>query len=102
MNENLVKVYFDLEDETESLWAEPCFNSDSPTTFKLRNSPFAVKGISFCDIVYAVPREMSGGYEFREVVARGGHSTIWVFENNEARGAFDVYWPRLEALGCSY
>jgi hypothetical protein len=66
VDENLTKVYFDVGMETESLWAEPCVSSDSRPTFVLRNSPFAVKGLSFLDVVYAVPREGLGGYEFRE------------------------------------
>ena len=101
MEENFIKVYFDLGTETESLWAEPRFRPDSRPTFLLQNSPFYVKGISFLDIVSAVPRQDGGGYDFREIVGRGGHSTFWLFQSKGNRG-FEAYWPRLEALGCSY
>lgn len=98
-DDQLIKVFFDLGLKTESVWAEPLFQPDSRPSFIIRNSPFYVKGISFLDIVYAVPRSL-GGYEFREVVGRGGHSTYWIFSPQADN--FDRFWPRLAELGCSY
>lgn len=85
--------------ETESLWTY----CELPGLFQIRNSPFYVFGISSEDIVRA---DLVGdGLEFREIVARGGHSTYRIFMqgNRTIQGDdFQAYWLPIGALGASY
>jgi uncharacterized protein DUF4265 len=65
------------------------------------NSPFYVYGISFGDVVTAVPD--GARLLFDRVIERGGHSTYRIkLPAGTDHRYFLTYWPALEALGCSY
>jgi uncharacterized protein DUF4265 len=106
MTDQLVKVHFDLDSSDwhghggESVWAEPILGTEW-TNFRMMNSPFFVRGVSFQDVVKAKPYEASLVFEFEEVVERGGHSTyMLIMEASQPR--VDAYWNMLEKMGCSY
>ena len=106
-HKKLVKVQFRLDPQdwhgsaSEGLWAEPIKRSRVGQIFQLNNSPFFARGVSFLDIVYAVPSTDGLGMEFAGVVERSGHSTymllVPLLQEN-----FDLYWNKLEKLGCSF
>jgi hypothetical protein len=106
MPDGMVKILFELDAAdwhgggAETLWAELLISHGRPV-FRLANSPFCVKGISFRDIVRASPTKYEGVYEFGEVLERGGHSTfILLMKPDDAR--VTSYWQQLERAGCSY
>jgi Domain of unknown function (DUF4265) len=106
MSEQLVKVHFDLDSSDwhghggESLWAAPIAGTEWKH-FRLMNSPFFARGVSFEDIVKAKAYEGNLVFEFEAVVERGGHSTyMLIMEAGEPRVA--AYWNLLEKMGCSY
>lgn len=102
-----VKVLFELESGDwhghgdETLWAELVARSDG-RAFRLLNSPFFARGVSYQDTVEATL--IDGSYLvflFREVVKRGGHSTYMILSKiDEPR--LEFYWSWLEKAGCSY
>jgi len=106
MPEQLVKVHFDLDSSDwhghggESLWAAPVVGTDW-RNFRIMNSPFFVRGVSFQDVVKANAQEAGFVFEFETVVERGGHSTyMLIMETSKPR--VDAYWNMLEKMGCSY
>jgi hypothetical protein len=106
VSEQLVKVHFDLDSSDwhghggESLWAAPIAGTEW-SNFRIMNSPFFVRGVSFQDMVKAKPYEASLVFEFEAVVERGGHSTyMLIMEAGKPR--VDAYWNMLEKMGCSY
>jgi hypothetical protein len=106
MGESKPKVLFPLDPEdwhghgSESLWAEPVEGSNW-TRFRLLNSPYFVTGVSYRDIVCAVPRAESHTLDFTNVAERAGHSTYMLLvDGPEVLAGSD--WRRLKAMGCSY
>jgi hypothetical protein len=106
MSVGMVKILFELDAAdwhgggAETLWAELVVSHGRPV-FKICNSPFCAKGISFEDIVRASPTKYEGVYEFGEVLERGGHSTFMLLmKPDDAR--VTSYWMLLERAGCSY
>lgn len=106
MAESKVKILFQLDPQDwhghggETLWAEHIEGSVW-TKFRINNSPFFTKGISFLDIVCARPRADSLVFEFDRIVERGGHSTYMIIVDTEdelAKGG----WSELEKMGCTY
>lgn len=100
---SLRKVFFDLGDDewhgrsSESLWAEHI----SGSKFKLRNSPFFAKGISFEDIVEV--KEEDGRFIFvRSLIASGNSTYRLLVEESKIPNPFMTHWTPLEKLGCSY
>lgn len=99
---NLVKVFFEIKPEwhgsrSETLWAKPV----SKTLFKLANSPFFVKGVSFEDTIIA--KKSKKKLIFKKVQSSSGHSTYRLLvENKNMPEPFLTYWQKLEKLGCSY
>lgn len=98
------KILFHLEDDqwhgyaTERLWAERLEDE----RYRLRNAPFFVFGVSAEDVVLAT-QESSGQLIFREVDARGGHSTYRVIiARGVVLGDFEKSWKSLQDLGCTY
>ena len=79
MNNDLVKIFFELDDDahnevgTESLWAQ----AQSNNLFKIDNIPFYVYGVSSDDLVEINVRD--NNLFFSKVVQRSGHSTLRVF-----------------------
>jgi hypothetical protein len=106
-DETLAKVYFQIEPgewhgrPSETLWAEPVAGSKSGTVYRLRNSPFFVRNVSFLDTVRVAPRDDEPGLQFAGVVEHSGHSTYRLLVPPDSP-AFETYWKRLEALGCTY
>jgi hypothetical protein len=81
------------------MWAQPVTGSEW-RRFRLMNSPFHARGVSYLDVVRATPLEDRDIFHF-EVVERGGHSTyMLIMKAAELR--VSAYWNSLEKLGCSY
>ncbi len=104
VGEHLVRVRFKLEPNawhghvTERLWAEKVGGN----RYRLRNSPFYAKGVSFLDIVFAEP-DPDGQLVFIGVSLRSGHSTYRVMLKIAlGQPAFREHWDPLEELGCRY
>ena len=102
----MIKVSFDLDHTdwhghpAETLWADPVPEISS-RAFRLQNSPFFMRGISYLDIVDTTPTEGDGFFEFKRVIKRSGHSTYMLLvAEDEPR--FREYWGALQALGCTY
>ncbi len=109
MTAPLVKIAFALPPgewhgyTVESVWAEPA----APGTWRISNTPFYARDVSFEDIVRTTERD--GRMWFAGVVARGGHSTyrIIVTGKDNALGKHDAApfgraWDLLQRLGCTY
>lgn len=83
--------------ETEALWAEQV----TEDRYRLRNTPFYVRGVSFEDIVFVQRRDNSLWYVGTSLAS--GHSTYRViFEKAKSERRFVEYWEPLQKLGCSY
>lgn len=98
------KVYFNIDPSewhgrpSEGLWAEKVEGDDD--NYKLLNSPFFVRGVSYLDVVKTVPVWDGGGRQFAGVARSGGHSTYMIISPDEA--SFRPLWKKLEALRCTY
>ncbi len=106
MARGLVRIIFELDANdwhssgSESLWAEPMIRFER-SIFQIRNSPFCATGISFLDIIRAMPTENEAVYRFAEVIERSGHSTFMLLlRSDHVHGP--TYWKLLKELGCSY
>ena len=105
---NVVRVIFRLNSDewhgnsSEGLWAEPLEGSDSGDLYRLRNSPFFARGVSFEDVVRAKPSEEYGGtLEATALIQKCGHSNyMLLFEEGDKRVA-DI-WTKLKDMGCAY
>lgn len=103
----LVKILFELDPDDwhgrtgETMWAEPVPGASAATVLQLRNTPFFAQDVSFLDIVRAVPCRDRPEFAFAGVIDRSGHSTYTVLVP-EGSQAFEVWWQRLESIGCSY
>jgi hypothetical protein len=101
--ENLKKIQFELPSDTwhghstENLWAEEL----SSGKYRIKNTPFFVKGISFEDIVSSAVRD--GTLTFEKVLISGGHSTYRIILRDGIKhDAFVKSWMQIEKLGCSF
>jgi hypothetical protein len=111
VSQRLVKVNFKLDPQDwhgsggETLWASVASPESKDRTLRLENSPFHARGVSYRDIVKAMPTENPLVHEFEEVIARGGHSTYMILAR-EGEGvespAFLALWTLLKERGCSY
>jgi Domain of unknown function (DUF4265) len=108
MDEGNVRVYFQLNPEdwhghaSEGIWAEPINTSSSGLIYRLINSPFFARGISYLDVVRVKPRSDNAvGVEFAGVIAYGGHSSYMILVPPDSPG-FAALWKQLEELGCTY
>jgi len=100
---SLAKILFNLEASdwhvhgTESLWAEPV----SGGRFKLRNTPFYAKGISFEDIVFV--EILNDLLMYRSTSIAGGHSTYRILSDTSiSNDDFLSFWHPIEIAGCTY
>jgi len=99
------KVSFNLDPgewhltPSEAVWAEPL---NAAGTYRVQNTPYFVKGISYLDEITATMDPRYGFLEFTGVVlARSGHSTYrLVVDTGEAR--FASLWNKLQDIGCTY
>jgi len=99
----LVKVTFPLGldqwhgFETESVWAEKIANN----RYRIRNTPFYAKGVSFKDIVFV--KKIDESLFFESISIAAGHSTYRILlEKAVPDKVFLKYWAPLELLGCTY
>lgn len=100
---DLVKVVFDLPRSdwhnyaTESLWALVAGES----TFRLRNVPFCVYGVSYDDVVFAAQADEQ--LIVKRVIAHSGHSTYRLFlTDGERSKQFGLWWAPLQRAGCTF
>lgn len=106
MARQLVKVRFELDPQDlhghggEFLWAAPTGISIGDE-FEIRNSPWYAKGISFKDVVKALPSGDGRVFEFERVIKRSGHSTYMLLVEPD-NSKLQTYWKSLEERGCSY
>src|SRR4026208_1081710 len=99
MYEPLSKIGIQTDDRVETLWAEPV----GVNQYRLDNSPFFAYGVSWQDVIEAVPGE-SGMPIMRRVIAKSGHRTIRIILAADARidpNAQSVL-KGVKAFGCSY
>lgn len=107
MAEERERIYFRLDPSdwhgkpNEGLWAERLDRSPSGTVYKILNSPFFTRGVSYLDIVRAAPGADGVRLEFAGVLDHAGHSTYMVLVSPTC-SALATYWKRLEAMGCTY
>ena len=104
----LVKLFFRLaagdwhDHSVESMWAEPVAGSDAGNLYRVRNSPFFARGVSFLDVVRAEPSDhFDGALEAVEFIDESGHSTYMVICQTDLE-RFEKRWELLQALGCTY
>lgn len=94
------KIFFELGPnawhgfETESLWAETV----SASRYKLANTPFFAKGVSFEDVVFVKKKE--GLLYYKSTSILSGRSTYRIIPNTDVD--FDRAWEPLSRLGCTY
>jgi Domain of unknown function (DUF4265) len=82
---------------TETLWAEPV----AGRRYRIQNTPFYVKGLSYHDVVFAHPGEPA--LAFAGIALRGGHSTYRVIHKPPlASELFLRHWLPLESTECSH
>lgn len=100
---SLIKIFFTLDDddwhgyETESVWVELV----SGNRYRLRNTPFFAKGVSFEDVVFA--KDKDGDLLFESTSIAAGHSTYRILvDKTISDDDFSRYWKPLERLGCTY
>jgi hypothetical protein len=99
----LRKLRFNFESDawhgraSETLWVEAVGNGK----YRLRNSPFFAKGLSFQDIVIA--REEDQELIYVSTMVSSGHSTYRAtLRDGGSRPLFDKYWEPLQKLGCTF
>jgi hypothetical protein len=102
MSNQLVKVRFKLDPGDwhghtgENLWAVKLDTG----LFQIKNIPSFKQGISYCDVVKALPSDDPMLFDFDSVVERGHHSTYMILiDPTESRRGH--YWERLEDAGCT-
>lgn len=79
---------------TETLWAER-----TPNGYRLLNSPFYAKGLSYRDEVEAQPIS-ADVLAFKRKVATEGHSTYRLIVKEERDWSQE--WATLQSLGCTF
>jgi Domain of unknown function (DUF4265) len=99
----LVKVKFFLNTdewhgfESETVWSEEISNNK----YRIRNTPFYAKDVSFQDVVKA--KKIGQDLCFENHLLRSGHSTYRIILDNKISNIeFQENWKRMENLGCSY
>lgn len=86
---------------SESVWIEPLADTSEEGVFRLLNTPYFARGLSWGDVVRAVPSDDGLRFEFKEVVSRSGHSTYRILvDANDLR--FSEILTQLESLGSSF
>ncbi|EBA16501.1 hypothetical protein RSK20926_22289 [Roseobacter sp. SK209-2-6] len=81
----------------ESLWVTRL----GPDRFRLENSPFFGRGLSYKDQVQAIKED--DALVFERILAPSGHSTYRIILLEEAeKDLFHRYWAPIAAEGCTY
>jgi Domain of unknown function (DUF4265) len=94
-----VKVAVDVPDSivgqtVETMWAEATADG-----YRLLNSPWYAKGLSYLDVVEARPA-FDGLLQFCGKIGTAGHSTYRLLIENDAN--WKPHWDKLGSLGCTY
>jgi hypothetical protein len=98
-------ISFDLDPDdwhghgAEGIWAEPV-SDFGPGAWRLLNSPFFFRGVSYLDIVRGIPPTESAPHSFGGVIKHSGHSTYMILFPVDSKD-FEPYWKRLQDLGCT-
>jgi len=85
----------------EGIWAEQVQGSDDGMVFRLANSPFFARGVSYRDIVRALSIPGTQELFFDRVLQHSGHSTYMILVP-EGNTEFETCWTKLQLLGCTY
>lgn len=85
----------------ETVWAEP-FSDGRRRGFKLLNSPFYARGVSYLDIVDVTLAPDKSALEYAGTIEKSGHSNIWLLVRSPPPARFDDCWASLRRLGCTY
>jgi hypothetical protein len=91
-----VKVVFESEDGTESLWATPVDSG-----FVIDNYPFYLKGVCFEDLIEATPLT-NGLYQYVRTVEKSNNSLYRVFYEPEHALRAAELLADLHQLGCHH
>jgi len=99
-NDGLVKIRIEVPDEEhgttgECVWAKQIGDD----LYEVRNSPWLTDEINFRDVVRAVPPDAESLPQYVEVVRRGGHRTIQVIFEDEAKENWDEVRTTLKGFG---
>ena len=81
-------------DSVETLWAE-----EVPGGYRLLNSPWLAKGLSYLDLVEAAPGP-DGLLQIIGKIGTAGHSTYRLLIEDDAD--WELHWERMQSLGCTY
>jgi hypothetical protein len=106
LTEICAKIRFNLDPNdwhsatAERIWAEPV-GEDIEHAFRLMNSPFYARGVSFLDIVRAEEAHDGTGLEYAGTIRRSGHSTIWLLVPLGS-SKFAEHWDLLHSKDCTY
>ena len=100
---SLQKIKFTLQPgewhghSSEGLWANEVIRGK----YRVENTPFFVKGISYQDIISA--RVEGDELVFSRKLISAGHSTYRLILTEEAKpNIFQKYWMPLSDIGCTY
>ncbi len=92
----LTKVVFrDDEDKVETLWAFDLGGN----LYQLDNTPWYQYGVSWKDLIEAVPESEGELPLFKRVVEKSGYRTLRVALEEPAK---DVFLDEIKQLGCSF
>ena len=94
----LAKVAFPIEvgeATTETLWALNLGEG----RYQLDNTPWFAYGVSWQDVVEAVPEAEGGFPVFRRVVQKSGHRTL---RTALPESATEAFLEEIKGLGCSF
>jgi hypothetical protein len=107
MTENQMKIRLLLDPtdwhraSAELVWVEVLWGG-TRKIFKILNSPFYARGISYLDVVDVVPAPDGYGLDYARTIQKSGHSNIWLQVPSPPPKAFKYYWSSLHELGCTY
>lgn len=101
-----VKIYFKVDSQDwhgsaeEGLWAERT-EHESTVAYKILNSPFFSREVSFLDLVEARLNKDDERLLFYRAHRRSGHSTYMALLSTTPK-SISFHWDSLQALGCTY
>lgn len=107
MGRRMMRIRFQLDSDewhgrpSETVWGESLAVAHSPDIYRLRNSPFFMRSVSFLDVVRAVPAVEAAMVDFAGVIDRSGHSTFAVMRPPRSP-SWEALWIELAKLGCTY
>lgn len=104
MPESKCKLFFDLGQDQWHGFRSESVNATKvwDQKYRLENSPFFAKGVSYKDIVAA--EKVKNRLIFVDTILSSGHSTYHVLLKDKMVKPQEwlIYWDPLEEIGCSY